>query len=122
MVYRLVTFNCHKQVHAAQDLQRSCLAYIRILYLKRGFIRQQAQAGDAARADVTMPHPNKYRASWVPSMRATGVRGTLLVTSPMPQMLSTLTLLLLSSTCKTPEHLVVLSWLLSQHALAYIHL
>ena len=55
-------------------------------------------------------------------MRATGVRGTRLVTSPIPQMLSTLTLLLLSSTCKTPEHFVVPSWLLSQHALAYIRL
>ena len=44
-------------------------------------------------------YPNKCRANWVPSMRATGVRGILFVTSPMPQMLSTLTLLLYSSTC-----------------------
>ena len=69
-----------------------------------------------------MPHPNKCSASWVPSMRATGVRGTLLVASPIPQTLSTLTLLLQSSTCKTPEHFVVLSWPLSLHVIFNSHL
>ena len=44
-------------------------------------------------------YPNRCFARALPSMRATGVKGILLVTSPMPQMEGTLTLLLNSSTC-----------------------
>lgn len=105
-----------KKHHTQRGLQAVSRCHVRVI--PNMVCKQSHIAIRANKPHITMrePHPKRRRARWVPSMRATGVKGSLVHTSPMAKMLgtvvvfcaSTLTLPLSSSstpTCTPPPQL-----------------